>query len=249
MNKQETDSREPGGKQDQDTGDLFFISTSLTRCPLQVLLRGLQRWTRAFPPPRQTRQNLKLFQILIQVLTALRPKIWRCGTPATVNKFDWMLFNLYIISEPLGAVRTMFGAGCMIQKFVWIFIEETFPFPKCCHVRWLSSLRADELCSRTDLSIGYSISVPSDIAWLAEKKCASLLRISAMTTTTRFPLFKVFTVNPAVGKCAGWIRSEILMIFLFFTSLIGLLRAEINWFQWDDRVMNDGDADHLCSSL
>ena len=49
-----------------------------------------------------------------------------------------------------------------------------------------------------------------------------------MTTTTRFPLFKVFTVNPAVGKCAGWIRSEILMIFLFFTSLIGLLRAEIN---------------------
>ena len=38
------------------------------------------------------------------------------------------------------------------------------------------------------------------------------------------------------------------MIFLFFTSLIGPLRAEINWFQWDDRVMNDGDADHLCSN-
>ena len=31
MNKQETGSQEPGGKQDQDTGDLFFISTSLTR--------------------------------------------------------------------------------------------------------------------------------------------------------------------------------------------------------------------------
>ena len=29
--KQMADSREPGGKQDQDTGDLFFNSTSLTR--------------------------------------------------------------------------------------------------------------------------------------------------------------------------------------------------------------------------
>ena len=105
---------------------------------------------------------------------------------------------------------------CLIQNFLWIFIEEKFPFPKCCHV-----LR---LCSRT------------------------LLRVSAMTTTTRFPLFKASIVNPAVGKGAGWIRSEILIIFLFFTSLIGLLRAEINWFQWDDRVMNDGDADHLCSN-
>ena len=63
----------------------------------------------------------------------------------------------------------MFGAGCMIQKFVWIFIKEKFPFPNCGHVHWLSSLRADELCSKTDLSIGYSISVPSDIMWLAEK--------------------------------------------------------------------------------
>ena len=43
-----------------------------------------------------------------------------------------------------------------------------------------------------------------------------------------FPLFKASIVNPAVGKGAGWIRSEILIIFLFFTSLIGLLRAEIN---------------------
>ena len=39
--KQKADSREPGGKQDQDTGDLFFISTSLTRYPLQLLLCGL----------------------------------------------------------------------------------------------------------------------------------------------------------------------------------------------------------------
>ena len=56
----------------------------------------------------------------------------------------------------------------------------------------------------------------------------TLLRVSAMTTTTRFPLVKASIVNPAVGKGAGWIRSEILIIFLFFTSLIGLLRAEIN---------------------
>ena len=76
----------------------------------------------------------------------------------------------------------------------------------------------------------------------------TFLRVSAMTTTTRFPLFKASIVNPAVGKGAGWIRSEILIVFLFFTSLIGLLRAEINWFQWDDRVMNNGDADHLCSN-
>ena len=39
--KQKADSREPGGKQDQDRGDLFFISTSLTRYPLQLLLCGL----------------------------------------------------------------------------------------------------------------------------------------------------------------------------------------------------------------
>ena len=31
-------SQEPSGKQNQDTGDLFFMSTSLTRYPLQVLL-------------------------------------------------------------------------------------------------------------------------------------------------------------------------------------------------------------------
>ena len=30
-------SQEPSGKQNQDTGDLFFMSTSLTRYPLQVL--------------------------------------------------------------------------------------------------------------------------------------------------------------------------------------------------------------------
>ena len=30
-------SQGPGGKQDQDTGDLFFICTSLTRYPVQVL--------------------------------------------------------------------------------------------------------------------------------------------------------------------------------------------------------------------
>ena len=35
--KQKADSREPGGKQNQDTGDLFFISTSLTRYPLQTM--------------------------------------------------------------------------------------------------------------------------------------------------------------------------------------------------------------------
>ena len=44
--------------------------------------------------------------------------------------------------------------------------------------------------------------------------------------TTRFPFFQAFTVKPAVGKAAQWLRSEILMIFVFFTSLIGLLRAE-----------------------
>ena len=31
------DSREPGGKKNQDTGDIFFISTSLTRYPLQTM--------------------------------------------------------------------------------------------------------------------------------------------------------------------------------------------------------------------
>ena len=36
--KQKADSLEPGGKHDQDTGDLFFISTSLTRYSPQALL-------------------------------------------------------------------------------------------------------------------------------------------------------------------------------------------------------------------
>ena len=59
----------------------------------------------------------------------------------------------------------------------------------------------------------------------------SLILLSpATTTTTRFPLFQAFTVKPAVGKAAQWLRSEILMIFVFFTSLIGLPRAEKNGF-------------------
>ena len=33
IGQQETASQEPGGKQDQDTGDLFHIFTSLTRYP------------------------------------------------------------------------------------------------------------------------------------------------------------------------------------------------------------------------
>ena len=53
--------------------------------------------------------------------------------------------------------------------------------------------------------------------------CLPLLRVSA---ATQFPLFKAFAVNPAAGKGAGWIRSEILMVFLFLTASIGLLRAE-----------------------
>ena len=57
----------------------------------------------------------------------------------------------------------------------------------------------------------------------------SLILLSP-ATTTRFPLFQVFTVKPAGGKAAQWLRSEILMIFVFFTSLIGLPRAEKNGF-------------------
>ena len=82
-----------------------------------------------------------------------------------------------------------------------------------------------------DLSIVCSISVPSDKRDLqnktAEQNCLQHLRVSA---TTRFPLFQAFTFNPAVGKAAQWIRSEILMNFVFFTSLIGLPRAEKNGF-------------------
>ena len=37
LNKQKADSREPSGEKDQDTGDLFFNCTSLTRYPLQVM--------------------------------------------------------------------------------------------------------------------------------------------------------------------------------------------------------------------
>ena len=37
VKKQGAESLEPGGKQDQDTGDLFLISTSLTDWLLQVL--------------------------------------------------------------------------------------------------------------------------------------------------------------------------------------------------------------------
>ena len=85
MNKQETGSQEPGGKQDQDTGDLFFISTSLTRCPLQVLLRELQRWTRAFPPPRQTRQNLNCSRYW------LHHQDPRYDVVVHLQSFDWML--------------------------------------------------------------------------------------------------------------------------------------------------------------
>ena len=44
----------------------------------------------------------------------------------------------------------------------------------------------------------------------------SLILLSPATTTTRFPLFQAFTVKPAVGKAAQWLRSEILMIFVFF---------------------------------
>ena len=51
VNKQQADSREPGGKQIQDTGDLFFIYTSLTSYALQVLFRSMQTWTST--PPRQ----------------------------------------------------------------------------------------------------------------------------------------------------------------------------------------------------
>ena len=58
----------------------------------------------------------------------------------------------------------------------------------------------------------------------------SLILLSPATTTTRFPLFQAFTVKPAVGKAAQWLRNEILMIFVFFTSLIGLPRAEKNGF-------------------
>ena len=59
-----------------------------------------------------------------------------------------------------------------LKKLEELFLTRPSVFltrPNCGHVHWLSSLRADELCSRTDLSIGYSISVPSDIMWLAEK--------------------------------------------------------------------------------
>ena len=61
------------------------------------------------------------------------------------------------------------------------------------------------------------ISVPSDKRDLqnktAEQNCLQHLRVSA---TTRFPLFQAFTFNPADGKAAQWIRSEILMFFVFF---------------------------------
>jgi hypothetical protein len=63
-----------------------------------------------------------------------------------------------------------------------------------------------------------------------KQNCLQHLRVSAKITTTRFPLFQAFTVKPAVGKAAQWLRSEILMIFVFFTSLIGLPRAEKNGF-------------------
>ena len=52
-----------------------------------------------------------------------------------------------------------------------------------------------------------------------------------MATTTHFPSFEATTVILAVWKAAGWIRSEILIDFLFFTSKIRLPGAEKNGFQ------------------
>ena len=47
------------------------------------------------------------------------------------------------------------------------------------------------------------------------KKPSQFVCTSATLTTTRFPFFGAFIIHPAVGKAAGWIRSEILNIFLF----------------------------------
>ena len=63
-----------------------------------------------------------------------------------------------------------------------------------------------------------------------QKKHSQLVCTSATLTMTRFPFFGAFIVHPAIGKAARWIRSEILNIFLFFTSLIRLLRAEKSLF-------------------
>ena len=62
------------------------------------------------------------------------------------------------------------------------------------------------------------------------KKHSQFVCTSAMLTATRFPFLGAFIVHPAIGKAARWIRSEILNIFLFFTSLIRLLRAEKSLF-------------------
>ena len=59
-----------------------------------------------------------------------------------------------------------------------------------------------------------------------KKKLSSILRASATMTTIHCPFFYALAVNPAVGKAARWIRSEILRIFFFFTSSIVLPRAE-----------------------
>ena len=106
-----------------------------------------------------------------------------CSEPLFCDESHGELLFSKQCKQAMDIFQSNGNAVCLIQNFLWIFIEEKFPFPKCCHV-----LR---LCSRT------------------------LLRVSAMTTTTRFPLFKASIVNPAVGKGAGWIRSEILIIFLF----------------------------------
>ena len=64
LNKQKTDSREPGEKQDQDTGDLFFISTSLTKYSIQVLFCGFCKEGRLLLLARR-KGELVLFQVLI----------------------------------------------------------------------------------------------------------------------------------------------------------------------------------------
>ena len=151
LNKQKTDSREPGEKQDQDTGDLFFISTSLTKYSIQVLFCGFCKEGRLLHLARR-KGELVLFQVLI----------------ASSGSYDIVLHVLQ------ARVRISCDDNIVIQLSHQFQYRSTF--------------------------------------------------------ATRFPLFKAFTVDPAVGKAVGWIRSEILKIFIFFTSLIGLSRAEKNGF-------------------
>ena len=132
---------------------------------------------------------------------------------------------MYTISEPLSA------GGTLPEAELCVKIHRGK-----CFLPWMWLCALVVICVQ-NLSIICSISVPS------EQNCPQILCVPATLTTTRFPLFQAFKVIPAVGKAAQWIRSEILMFFVFFYFLDWTSQS---WEKWIPvRLQSDGgDADH-----